>query len=547
MDRRDDTSAAMPAATTSRRETHTAVLEPRGARPTATEAAAGAMLQEPVAARVPPRRFAIIVCHGMGQQVNFETLECLAETLRRAAGDSKRDVRSQIVRLPQLAAASGKATDPVDLRRAEIDFPLADGAVRPVHLYEAYWAPLTEGQVSLKDVFLFLLLSGRRGLLNRLERRFERWMFGQWVPFPIPPGTPIRLALILVLVLALAAINAVLVAVVAARLTGAASRWPGPDLFRALTSDVAVASLGVVAVAAGVLVLPRLLRALGNFVTSVLSWAAVYAGFAAVAVAGVLCAVHVVAEALGWKPDPGWLAASVDGLHGIRHALFVGLVWIPPFLGAAAARWFLVQYVGDVVAYVSSHSVNRFHEIRRAIQEASLRVGSAVYRAVETDGRTPLYTDVLVMGHSLGSVVAYDMLNALITQDRLDGDRAGVLARTKLFLTFGSPLNKTAFLFRTQRTAGSEVRETMAAAVQPLISSYDNRTFPWVNLYSVNDWIGGPLRFYDTAPPHPTKGVRNVADPDARTPLAAHGEHWKTKRLAEALRAAIVAEGREDR
>ena len=31
----------------------------------------------------------------------------------------------------------------------------------------------------------------------------------------------------------------------------------------------------------------------------------------------------------------------------------------------------------------------------------------------------------------------------------------------------------------------------MAAAIQPLITHYANRTIPWVNIYSRNDWIGG--------------------------------------------------------
>ena len=43
--------------------------------------------------------------------------------------------------------------------------------------------------------------------------------------------------------------------------------------------------------------------------------------------------------------------------------------------------------------------------------------------------------------------------------------------RTKLLLTFGSPLDKTAFVFATRGDA-SEARGRLAEARQPLIKSY---------------------------------------------------------------------------
>ncbi len=486
-----------------------------------------------------PRLVAVVVCHGMGQQVQFETLECLAQSLRRAAGDPACPVRAEVVRLAPMPVPGAPAGAPVDLRRVEMDLPGEDGPQR-VHLYEAYWAPITEGRVSLAEVFAFLFDAGRSGLWQWMTTRtFDRWMFGGRVAFAVPVRTPLKLAGIVLLLLALAVINAVLVGVVAARLAGAALRWPGPALFHALTSDIAIASLALLAVLAGIRLVPQLLRPLGGRVAAFVAWTVIYAGFVAVAVSGALCAWALVVSQAGGRPGGGWLGAFAASLHGARAMAFVALVWAPPAVAAWVARWFLVQYVGDVVAYVSAHRVSRFADIRNAIQEVSLRVGSAVYHAAGAGGE-PLYTDVIVVGHSLGSVVAYDMLNRLLTEDRLAGDRARVRERTRMLLTFGSPLNKTAYLFRTQRAKGSDVREVVAAAVQPLISTYANRTMPWLNLHSRNDWIGGPLDFYDTNPPDPERRVRNVEDEDARTPLAAHSEHWQGRRLAEALRAAIV-------
>ena len=74
-------------------------------------------------------------------------------------------------------------------------------------------------------------------------------------------------------------------------------------------------------------------------------------------------------------------------------------------------------FAGDVAAYVSPYKVSKFEEIRRAIQDRGKRVARFVYSA---EGETPgqaLYDKVFVVGHSLGSVLAYDTLNDAINRD----------------------------------------------------------------------------------------------------------------------------------
>jgi hypothetical protein len=475
----------------------------------------------------------------MGQQVPFETLECVAEALRRSPDHPKLEVRTEVVRLGQLPPSGGKqAVDPVELRRAEIDVPV-NGDIERVHLYEGYWAPITEGRVALRDVFWFLFNAGRQGVTQWFQRRrFDRWMFGQWNEYRVPLRTPAKLLAVVALLLALAAINAALVAVVGARLIGTGAQWPGPTLFRALTSSVAISTLGMLLVGIGIRT-PGLVRFLGPAFSSFLAWSLIFIGLTAIGFSGASVVWDVVVDQVGGGQSTGWLGPSIGSLRGASYVLTIGFLWGVPLVIAAVVRWFLVQYVGDVVAYISAHTVNRFQEIRQAIQKVTFALGSAVYRAVGEDGK-PLYSHVVVVGHSLGSVVAYDMLNNLLNEDRLDGEAAHVRERTAMLLTFGSPLNKTAYLFRIQRSPGSEVRETMAAAVQPLIASAANRTMPWVNIYSRNDWIGGPLDFYDTNPPDPKIRVDNLEDLDARTPLAAHSEHWENPLFASVLRRAIA-------
>jgi hypothetical protein len=135
-------------------------------------------------------------------------------------------------------------------------------------------------------------------------------------------------------------------------------------------------------------------------------------------------------------------------------------------------------------------------------------------------------------------------LNALINLDNTSagGNQRDVVGRTRALVTFGSPLDKSAFIFRTQ--VGKKVdwiREQLAASVQPLIvdyAQYRPATFTWINIWSPMDIISGELNYYDD----PKKTVRNtppavvnMIDPQARVPILAHVEYWKNDTLAKQL------------
>jgi len=175
-----------------------------------------------------------------------------------------------------------------------------------------------------------------------------------------------------------------------------------------------------------------------------------------------------------------------------------GIAW--PLLVAASAfiRLVLVQFVGDVAIYVMPYKVDAFNDLRKEIKEAVYKVAHAVYALTDKAGKTE-YDRVIVVGHSLGSVIAYDALNRLIHEDRvaLAAEALHIVDRTRLFLTFGSPLDKTAFIFGAQGHGTTEARESLAASVQPLIQSYDYRPEQWINIYSPvghHQRISRPLR-----------------------------------------------------
>jgi hypothetical protein len=175
--------------------------------------------------------------------------------------------------------------------------------------------------------------------------------------------------------------------------------------------------------------------------------------------------------------------------------------------------------------------------VRTEIKDAARSVASALFTSCKTDpGAAPKfqYDKIALVGHSLGSVIAYDTLNRLMLDDWLCDGALKVAERTATVVTFGSPLNKTAFLSTIQGKDTLHIRERLAATVQPLIMSYPKfRKFKWINVYSRNDIVSGLLKFYDLPgyqnPPVPAVAVQNVKDRDAAVPLMAQVAYWKNK------------------
>jgi hypothetical protein len=296
----------------------------------------------------------------------------------------------------------------------------------------------------------------------------------------------------------------------------------------------------------------------------------------------------------------GWLIWQQSILAGaaiVTGALFSGLValnsdlyqahslsskpimFIYGLLGLGALlgmRSFLIEYVGDLAAYLSAHEASKFSEIRAQIQRQGFRTACHVYDSG--------YANVIIVGHSLGSVIAYDTLNGLISHDYIKGKKWRSVERTKLLLTFGSPLDKTAFIFRAQ-VKDNVTREVLAAGKQPMLQeNHFYRPRFWVNVWSPNDVISGALEFYDRgelepkkkvaglppyeftykadapdgetdAVPHcallpstqeplpKTSPVVSLIDPKADIPFAAHTQFWDNQIIYDVLTKALQDDG----
>jgi hypothetical protein len=201
--------------------------------------------------------------------------------------------------------------------------------------------------------------------------------------------------------------------------------------------------------------------------------------------------------------------------------LLARIVW-------AIGRVFLVETLGDIEVY-AQHNANdrRFITRNRVIQQTS----SDIEKLLKSD-----YGAVIVVGHSLGSVVAMESLRRLYFQANHDG-RGGDLLVKKLrrMITLGSPLLKFSVFFAAGRNQ-SNFDEFSADADHAIFRNAGT----WLNFWHWCDIVADPLRSY---------GSITKEDIHVRCPISKwwwpHSFYWHLDELKGELAQAITALGRE--
>ncbi|MBM3818693.1 MAG: hypothetical protein FJW14_06710 [Acidimicrobiia bacterium] len=464
-----------------------------------------------------PDATAVIVFHGMGQQVRWETIDMLVDTLDRHGHVKPRSVH---VRQALFTDADGRE---LRLGRAECVIASSDTEARrtETHVYEAYWAPLTEGAVGVRDVVHFLFSAGWAGIRYAF-RDFRRHVLGELRSYGPQTAVAGHFIAAMGFVGALVALN-----LLTAWNVGRYLMEGRPDIgtFVAPLAPYThlLWNMELLGAAFAVLMILALLVKDGGRrrippALQLVMWGAMWALLIAVPL--ITLGMGAIAASSRWFGVPPWTAPAY-----LSFTLSETGIALAAWGGALVFSWYvkrvLVQYAGDVMVYVTAHQVNRFAELREKIQATAARVATTLYRQGG-------YKRYVFVGHSLGSVVAYDTLNRLILEET---HASRPVQNVEALITFGSPLDKTAFVFRTQAKK-SEVREAMAATVQPLIQT-SRPAIPWLNLWSRHDIVSGEINFYAT--PGDKVTVRNESDPDADIPLFAHVQFWKNRALAAAL------------
>jgi hypothetical protein len=257
-----------------------------------------------------------------------------------------------------------------------------------------------------------------------------------------------------------------------------------------------------------------------QFVLATLAVAITVGGIAVVA--GVLLLLGLLADAE--------LARGIEGAGElVEPSLANAMILSATILGALGITRFTTRYLGDVVAWATYEETDAKHRVRSAI----LSEGVAQLRHVLAD---PRCRRVVVVGHSLGTTVAYDALLGLGQRALARSGDRGVqeeIAKLDQFVTLASPVDTVHSMFEShvaKHHRYSRVFEGLRGDVGgPPFSRRRRPQVHWVNVWDRADIISGPLfspnQKRASAMPVDNVEVRSLSFPDPASSHVAYFAH----------------------
>lgn len=493
----------------------------------------------------PLSKTALIVFHGIGEQKQYETLNTVANSL-----DASASTHANVY--PGLGAGDTRL----------ISYATLGDGDDAVDLFEAYWSPWTKGKVSLSQVTRFLFEAGSSGLWTyfRNGKKFDRYLFGRTTKFSIPLTTPLTLGTIFGFLMASLAVAAGYVWVgTGYSLMLAGLRIFDQCLLRDLRTWIYLSTIVAFAIIAGFLILSKVpTTKSGSNVKGVLLYVFVFCFMVLQIVTAVSLALCVKSHWQGHEDRPSPVCSPTHceepidlRLEGILEATNLK-TYVYPIGHDFSFGWgavtslslvltvcyliipkLLTTFLGDLVAYLVASHASEFYSLREEIRRRCYKLCRDVMS--RNTGNGYQYENIIFVGHSLGSVIAYDTLNRILAEDSEKSGFDPERTRIRAFLTLGSPLNKAAFLFGESQDR-VEVRTSLMACLQPMISSSLLRaSVPWINVWSWFDPVSAALTYYDPEPDFPT-GVINILDDEASVPVIAHITYWQHARFKKILK-----------
>lgn len=197
----------------------------------------------------------------------------------------------------------------------------------------------------------------------------------------------------------------------------------------------------------------------------------------------------------------------------------------------------MVDLMGDVAVYCSMDKKSRYSEVRRKILSGAVEKTRALVKNDE-------YNEVLLVGHSLGSVIAYDTLDRLNREMNVNPELKKCAPKVKGLVTFGSPLDKIAFFFDEQI---DKVDQPYRHAITSQLHGFrranvDTETIEngvqqnfehvrWFNFWTKPDPVCGHLDVY--------RDVINIemdfSKEIGKNPLASHSQYWKSEKMFQKI------------
>jgi hypothetical protein len=468
------------------------------------------------------KRQALLIIHGIGEQNPYETLDSFA----RGVFHYLRDTKSMNAKLcpieiahkdwTQVGMRIGVFEKGRELPKCPDDFAsarLADEPAANVDIFEYYWAPLTEDKLSAVQTVKWVLFTDLTplkyfadNLQEMIGAQHLSWLRALWKALSVYAR---ELARVLLLYIPLAAGMGLLL------------QWLSK------THSWTDAVKNITAHSVAYLTVPHAAILLVYFLFVLMSWFGLqglwelrqYPGAAIETIGDVvwlaldgLGATLFLLVALEFDLRPNHYVAW----HVLRRVFGNGH-W-QPLVGAAVAAiisYAMTAYVADVAVYTNMDAKSKNFAARNAILDGS----TAALKALLSCGQ---YDRVILAGHSLGSVIAYDTINEILAQSNAgpgpaDDRPSTVLSDAQIGLlkglvTFGCPLDKIYYFFREHVKRDQAIRAQVLSMLHSFrkVSSgrdYGEFTFNykfaqlddliWMNAWARMDFVSGRLQFYD--------------------------------------------------
>lgn len=190
-----------------------------------------------------------------------------------------------------------------------------------------------------------------------------------------------------------------------------------------------------------------------------------------------------------WRENRvGW---QISMLLALVATLFVLVHTIAPVMTAfllivvvvgsfiRGATHFLAESLGDVQVYSERDENSEYHEARQAVLDEAEKTFALLAQRN--------YQHIYIVGHSLGSVIAFTAL------DRLRWRIPPLMGKIKGFITIGTALEKVRYFFERRKDADEEAS---ARLVEAAVDIAEDRI--WLNLWYSNDLVANPITTFDT-------------------------------------------------
>jgi len=229
------------------------------------------------------------------------------------------------------------------------------------------------------------------------------------------------------------------------------------------------------------------------------------------------CSVEPADPPAGADPKVPRLTAfvlSVLSLGGLGGSVWIagtaavaGLAVLVGWIVRRGVNFFVKDLFGDVVAYLDRDEHTEWYSARREIMDDGMEVYTALlgFSADEHFKAAPCgseskkpdlkpdcgYKRVLVVGHSLGSVIGLDIMRQFVANVRayFEGDQqAELLTRFAGFITLGSPLGYVSYVYGRRDNDTNRLGFLFTDNVRSLFmhgATWENRFFlsdPFANL-----------------------------------------------------------------